>query len=454
MMPMRITSESGHMKRKTDIIPELQASLLARSAAGYVGPSGNHLADAVLSGHEWKTATLTYAFPDGKSDYGYKGERDHGFSPVNAKIQQAARQILDESFGNRANDAFSVEGFTQLSIRKGNDRSADIRYAESKSAEPTAYAYYPDGRQIGGDVWFGKNAIYDSPRVGNYAFATVLHETGHALGLKHGHQAESFDTIKKTLNGRYDSLEYSVMTYHSYAGADESGYTNEIFGFPQSYMMADILALQHMYGADFSINSGDTTYRWTPGSGITKVNGEVAIRPGANRIFATIWDGGGEDTYNLSAYSSDLSIDLRPGRYSIFKESQLADLNAFMNGKDASGNIYNALQYHNNNASLIENAVGGSGRDTFQGNAADNIFTGNGGADRFIFRQGTGHDTITDLTGQDRIDLKGWGLDFATIQSMGQDIGGDVVINFGGGDTLTIEDRTLTSLHGSDFMFG
>lgn len=442
------------MKRKTDIIPEMQAALVARGAAGHVGASGNDLADGVLSGHEWKNGSLTYAFPDLKSDYFYKGERDHGFSPVNTRIQQAARQILDENYGNKANDAFSIEGFTELTISKGNDRNAEIRYAESKSADPTAYAYYPDGRQIGGDVWFGKNAIYDSPRVGNYAFATLLHETGHALGLKHGHQAESFDTIKKTLNGRHDSLEYSVMTYHSFAGADESGYTNETFGFPQSYMMADILALQHMYGADFDINGGDTVYRWSPGSGITKVNGEVAIRPGANRIFATIWDGGGEDTYNLSAYSSNLSIDLRPGRYSIFRESQLADLNAYKNGKDASGNIYNALQYRGNDASLIENAVGGSGRDTFQGNAADNVFTGNGGADRFIFRQGTGHDTITDLSGTDRVDLKGWGLDFVALKTMGHDSGGDYVIDFGGGDTLTIENRTLVTLHASDFMFG
>ena len=65
--------------------------------------------------------------------------------------------------------------------------------------------------------------------------------------------------------------------------------------------MADIAALQHMYGADFSTNGGNTVYKWTPGSGSTFVNGDVAIKPGANKIFATIWDGGGVDT--LSAFN-------------------------------------------------------------------------------------------------------------------------------------------------------
>ena len=437
-----------------DGIPAEQAGLLARAGTGTVPKSGDPLADGVLSGYEWKGNAITYAFPDKAFEYGYGGEKAHNFSPVNGKIQDAVRWTLDKSFGNKANDGFSLEGFTDLKVSKGGDRSADIRYAESSSANPTAYAYYPAGGERSGDVWFGKHSIYDTPKSGNYAFATVLHETGHALGLKHGHAATGFDLIKTVLKGKYDSLEYSVMTYHSYPGQkDGGGYTNEKFGFPQSYMMADIRALQHMYGADFDTNSGDTVYSWSPKNGKTMVDGAVAINPGANRIFATIWDGGGEDTYDLSRYSSNLTIDLRPGHYSVFKSSQLADLDSFKKGKDAHGNIYNALMFEGDQRSLIENAIGGSGKDTFRGNAADNTFTGKGGADIFFFRKGGGSDTITDFSNNDRINLVGMGLDLADIKAMGSDVGGDFVIDFGGGSILTLEDRTEASMKSAHFIF-
>jgi len=41
----------------------------------------------------------------------------------------------------------------------------------------------------------------------------------------------------------------------------------------------------------------------------------------------------------------------------------------------AAGNIANSLLYNNNTASLIENAVGGSGNDSMTGNVADNKLT-------------------------------------------------------------------------------
>jgi len=443
-------------KYSTDGTPPLQDLFASRAATGTVAKSGNSLADGVLSGYEWNSASITYAFPDQRGDYGYRGERDKGFAEVNGKIKEAVRWTLDQNYGNAANDGFSVEGLTNLSISAGNDRTADIRYGESRMANPTAYAYYPVNGEIAGDVWFGTSKILNNPKPGHYAFATVIHETGHALGLKHGHASDSFDLIRATLPARYDSLEYSIMTYHSYVGQKGgSGYTNELNGFPQSFMMADILALQHMYGADYTTNSGDTVYSWSPKNGNTLVDGAVGIKAAANRIFATIWDGGGNDTYDLSAYKSGVDIDLRAGQSSTFQNNQLADLDRFHGGRLASGNIYNALLNNGNQASLIENAIGGKGDDTFRGNAAANVFTGNGGADIFFFRTGGGSDTITDFSGKDRINLAGMGLDLAQIHTMGADDGGgNFVIDFGNGDTLTLLGVAEAELVARDFMFG
>lgn len=432
------------------------------ATTGTVGKSGNKLADGVLSGYEWQGATLTYAFPDAPGDYLYGPEKNNSFSSVNLQIADAARRVLDQSFGTAADDSFSLEGFTNITVSEGSHTAADIRYAESRSANPTAYAYYPFqdaavDKGVSGDIWFGKNSIYDTPVIGNYAFATILHETGHALGLKHGHQAVGFDRIKTELNGKYDSLEYSVMTYHSYPGVKKPYYTNEQPGFPQTFMMADILALQHMYGADYTANTGDTVYSWSPTSGNTLIDGQIGIQPGANRIFATLWDGNGTDTYDLSLYSTRVVVDLRPGKYSIFSENQRADLGAhdgLPRAHLAHGNIYNALLFGNNLASLIENAIGGSGRDKLTGNAASNELTGNAGNDTFVFRTNSNADTITDFgNGADIINLASFDIrNFGKLLNLMTEGGGGVTINFGDGDTLFIDGATILGLEKSDFV--
>ncbi|MBX5198241.1 RTX toxin, partial [Rhizobium sp. NZLR10] len=154
-----------------------------------------------------------------------------------------------------------------------------------------------------------------------------------------------------------------------------------------------------MYGADYTTNSDNTVYKWNPNQGITYVNGVAAITPAANRIFATIWDGGGIDTYDLSAYTTGLRIDLRAGGYSVFSQGQLSYLGGGPNNGYARGNIFNALLYHDNVASLIENVQAGSGNDTIIGNEADNTLWGNAGNDSLS--GGSGNDTLIGGTGND-----------------------------------------------------
>jgi serralysin len=452
-------------------------SATARSAIDTFSKTGINLIDGVMSGYGWSANSITYAFPDSQNDYNYGPEKNHHFQSVSIAIEHAAEFILDTSYGSAANDGFSVEGFTNLDISQGANSSSEIRYGMETDNQnnPTAYAYYPSTSSRGGDVWFGTNYNYSHPVAGNYAFATVIHETGHTLGLKHGHQASSSDLIKTTLANKYDSLEYSVMTYHSFVGDDGTGYKNEKFGFPQTYMMADIAALQHMYGANYSVNSTSTVYSWKPGSGDTFVNGAAAIEPGANRIFATIWDGGGtHDTYDLSAYHSNLQIDLRPGQYSVFSHTQLADLDASSSSsaRIARGNIFNALLHNHNTASLIEDAVGGSGNDIINGNQGKNdlsgqsgndhldgfggndILTGGGGKDVFIFGHGDKNDTIADFSNdRDRVDLTEMNINnYSDLLGHAHDDGSDVVLKFGHHDTLTIDNIHVNDLSKHDFV--
>ena len=57
------------------------------------------------------------------------------------------------------------------------------------------------------------------------------------------------------------------MSYRSYVGGPLTGYTNEAYGYPQTYMANDILALQTLYGANYNTQSGNTVYSWSPTTG-------------------------------------------------------------------------------------------------------------------------------------------------------------------------------------------
>ena len=89
-------------------------------------------------------------------------------------------------------------------------------------------------------------------------------------------------------------------------------------------MMYDIAALQKMYGANFNTNSGNSTYSWSTTTGEMFINGVGQGTPAANKIFLTVWDGGGTDTYDFSNYATSLTVDLRPGQWSTVSAAQLA----------------------------------------------------------------------------------------------------------------------------------
>ncbi len=372
-----------------------------------VAATGNRYIDGVLSGTAWN-GPLTFSFPDAAGDYESpygNNEPGSGFAQVSLATMQVARHALAGTSatagGNAVLRGAGIADFTLLAISDAGFDGADLRLAQS-SLPPTAYARYPAGGS-GGDIWFGTAYNYRNPTLGNYAYHTTLHEIGHAMGLKHSQEAGGPGGTAVPTDR--DGLEFTVMSYRSYIGGPAGGYTYEQWSAPQSYMMLDIAALQVMYGADFTMQSGDTTYSWNPATGQMSINGTGQGTPGGNRIFLTIWDGGGRDTYDLSNYAGGVTIDLSPGGWSVASTAQLALLGT---GRVARGNIFNAMQHQGDARSLIEDAIGGAGNDRMTGNEAANWLRGNAGNDTLL--GGAGGDTLDGGTGADSL-LGGLGDD-------------------------------------------
>jgi len=432
--------------------------------------------DGLLYGRKW-LGTVTYSFPDATTDYAStagvsvgllgasldvslygSGELDApDFAQISTAQQQSVHAAMEQ-----------VIAYTNLSIEYAGTDSADIRIAQSSMANPTAYSYYP-GNNAGGDVWFGTQTNYANPVMGNYVYLTHLHEVGHALGLKHAHETGGVAGV--SVPAAHDGLEYTVMSYRGYVGGPAGSYSNETWGYPTTYMMNDIRALQEMYGADYTTNNGDTLYTWNAVTGEFFINGVGQGRPGgttadasAGNVFMTVWDGGGTDTYDFSNYTTGVTADLNPGSSSTTSGAQLAYLG---NGQYAHGNVYNAYLVNGDPRSYIDNAIGGSGADKLIGNALGNrldggwgadMLSGGSGDDTFVFSTGYGSDTITDFTAGgviDEIDLTSYSgyHHLSDVLRNASQVGANTVVAAGAGNSLILQNVSMASLTASDFIF-
>jgi serralysin len=345
----------------------------------------NQEVDGLLSGAQWAEGTISYSFPTNPAAYesGYSGnEPAKNFSSFGIVEQNAIKSVFDQ-----------ISSITTLKFQEfvgTMSKDAVIRIAKmDMSAE--AWAFLPSTKPEGGDAWFSNSLFLPgSPvGVGTYRYADFLHELGHSLGLEHSFQGGKFGATP------HDSLEYSVMSYSSYEGAQ--GWHAPEGDFPQTLMMYDIAALQYMYGVNFNTNSGQTVYRWDPDTGKLSISDSLAgvthfDAPNTDTIFMTIWDGGGIDTYDFSNYKSEdttgLIVDLRPGGWTTVSRDQLADLDGSVGDIVAVGNIANSLAVRLPNgqtANLIENVLGAETADRIIGNDAANRITGGGGSDTIVF---------------------------------------------------------------------
>jgi serralysin len=273
---------------------------------------------------------------------------------------------------------------------------------------------------------------------GGYGLITFVHEIGHALGLSHPGVYDAGDggTITYATNAVYaqDTRQYTVMSYFD---ADEGDPTVDHYGsdgrwkYAQTPLVDDILAIQAKYGADMTTRAGDTVYGFNANAGRDVYNFAVNKDP-----IIAIWDAGGNDTLDVSGFTTNQRVSLVAGSFS--------DV-GYM-----TKNVAIAF------GATIENAVGGAGADTIIGNAVVNhltggrgadTLTGGAGADVFVFRAGDGRDTITDFqAGADHLQVSGYST-YTVAQS-----GADTLVTFSAGDTILLKGVQASTVTAASFL--
>ena len=210
-----------------------------------------------------------------------------------------------------------------------------------------------------GDITFNiEHPVFDMSNLGSNAFHIVLHEIGHALGLKHPHDGglAGYTTYQDAGLSNLDDGFLTLMSYDPTSSIWE-------YGWASTPLPLDIIAAQTIYGANTTTHAGNTTHSLLD-----------------DGLLRTVYDVSGTDTLDASNIDKGITLRLAQGNSTTV---------------DTLSTVYIAVN------TVIENAIGTFFNDTIYGEKGDNTLQGWSGND-LIFG-GLGNDLILGQDGNDEL---------------------------------------------------
>lgn len=416
----------------------LSASFQPQNAT--TGLSGDYQIDGVLSGYKWGFSAgsnqLTYSFYESSIYNGSYYGSETGVTEVSDAVKNNVRTIL-----GWIENIVNID-FVEVTETASNYGKMRFMLADNPSY---AYAYYPYSDTLqsqAGDVFL--KTSYDNASTtngfqnpaGKHGYMSLIHEIGHALGLKHSFEGSSI------LPGAEDNTTNTVMTYN---------FTGNSAG---TFMPYDIKALQYLYGTKV-YNTGNDSYQFGTRVDQYSVNGQLFLNtPYSTKL--SIWDSSGTDTLDfssLAANSSGYRFDLNPG------------------GILSTKTAYNGTSYTSNGVTYktttfgseiaynvtIENLVNSSSNDEIFANSAANRFGG------YTSGRVTGNDILWNTNSQDILDLSSYSASAVSQTQNGSDLflglgsnGSITVKNYFAGEkiNLLLDNEALISVNDISFKEG
>lgn len=409
------------LQEPTTTEPRIIPAQIVSPQVAAKSPTGQRAIDALINpdGYYWDTSqnggVITYSFYGANSGRYYGNEQ---VAEVNDAIKTSVREIMqmleryiDVRFVEVADTATSYGVVRYMYSNGGYTNGTNDFYA---------YSYYPWYAQIGGDVhlnatWDARDFASFSKGPGTDGYTTLIHETLHALGLKH---PGNYDAVAGSGEGVFldpseDHKSNTVMSYNSLGIASVT---------PLNY---DVRALQYLYGTRNQA-AESSVYQFTAAMHYTYAGQSFGDPFGA--VNQTIWDTGGIDTIDLSGSDVyDYYVDLRDGGR--VTTQTMATSGSYRH--EVTGERFQAPRYATNFAfgTVMEQVVSSGGKDRIIANQANNVFLGYG-AGRF------GDDVLENTNAGDVLDLLGnFQADLSL--AVNQD---NLVINWANGDSVTIVD--------------